>query len=114
MSVRQGILENSIGAYPEETAAYRKVLGLSIGYPLFLITATFFQYKCYQLYNGPKHPFKRLVKRDKKVIQMEMKSLLVENDKYVDKRVSTVFNAFVKDTHLQMPQSESGLPNLLN
>ena len=112
VSVRQGILEDSIGAYPEETTAYKKVLGLTIGYPLFLMVATFSQYKCYQAYNGKKHPFKRLIKRDKKVIQLEMKSLLVENDEFTDKRVSTVFNAFVKDTQLQMPKPELGLPTL--
>ena len=44
VSARQRILENSIGAYPLETLAYQKVLGLAIGYPLLLVLATFVDY----------------------------------------------------------------------
>ena len=112
VSARQAILENSIGAYPEETFAYQKILALVIGYPLLLILATFVQFYCYQMYNGSKHPFKKLVKRSEKIVRFELKSLIEENDEYTDKRVSRTFNAFVEATNgaLQMPKPEPELP----
>ena len=112
VSARQAILENSIGAYPEETFVYQKILALVIGYPLLLILATFVQFYCYQMYNGSKHPFKKLVKRNEKIVRFELKSLLEENDEYTDKRVSRTFNAFVEATNgaLQMPKPEPELP----
>ena len=112
VSSRQAILENSIGAYPEETFAYQKILVLVIAYPLLLILGTFIQFYCYQMYNGSKHPFKKLVKRNEKIVRFELKSLLEENDEYTDKRVSRAFNAFVEATNgaLQMPKPEPELP----
>ena len=82
------------------------------GYPLLLILATFAQFYCYQIYNGSKHPFKKLVKRSEKIVKIELKSLLEENDEYADKRVSRTINAFVEATNgsLQMPKTEAELP----
>ena len=112
VSARQSILENTIGAYPEETFAYQKILVMITGYPLLLILATFAQFYCYQIYNGSKHPFKKLVKRSEKIVKIELKSLLEENDEYADKRVSRAINAFVEATNgdLQMPKAEPELP----
>ena len=112
VSARQSILENTIGAYPEETFAYQKILVLVIGYPLLLILATFAQFYCYQMYNGSKHPFKNLVERSEKIVKIELKSLLEENDEYTHKRVSRTINAFVEATNgsLQMPKTEAELP----
>ena len=86
VSARQSILVNSIGAYPEETFAYQKILVMITGYPLLLILATFAQFYCYQIYNESKHPFKKLVKRSEKIVKIELKSLLEENDEYTNKR----------------------------
>ena len=82
------------------------------GYPLLLILATFAQFYCYQIYNGSKHPFKKLVKRSEKIVKIELKSLLEENDEYTDKRVSRTINALVETTDggLQMPKAEPELP----
>ena len=112
VSARQSILENTIGAYPEETFAYQKILVMITGYPLLLILATFAQFYCYQIYNESKHPFKKLVKRSEKIVKIELKSLLEENDEYTDKRVSRTINAFVEATNggLQMPKAEPELP----
>ena len=112
VSARQSILENTIGAYPEETFAYQKILVMITGYPLLLILATFAQFYCYQIYNGSKHPFKKLVKRSEKIVKIELKSLLEENDECTDKRVSRTINAFVEATNgdLQMPKAEPELP----
>ena len=105
-------MENTIGAYPEETFAYQKILVMITGYPLLLILATFAQFYCYQIYNGSKHPFKKLVKRSEKIVKIELKSLLEENDECTDKRVSRTINAFVEATNgdLQMPKAEPELP----
>ena len=112
VSARQSILESTIGAYPEETFAYQKILVMITGYPLLLILATFAQFYCYQIYNGSKHPFKKLVKRSEKIVKIELKSLLEENDECTDKRVSRTINAFVEATNggLQMPKAEPELP----
>ena len=116
VSARQSILENTIGAYPEETFAYQKILVMITGYPLLLILATFAQFYCYQIYNESKHPFKKLVKRSEKIVKIELKSLLEENDEYADKRVSRTINAFVEATNggLQMPKAEPELPCQVN
>ena len=105
-------MENTIGAYPEETFAYQKILVMITGYPLLLILATFAQFYCYQIYNESKHPFKKLVKRSEKIVKIELKSLLEENDECTDKRVSRTINAFVEATNgdLQMPKAEPELP----
>ena len=112
VSARQSILEITIGAYPEETFAYQKILVMITGYPLLLILATFAQFYCYQIYNESKHPFKKLVKRSEKIVKIELKSLLEENDECTDKRVSRTINAFVEATNggLQMPKAEPELP----
>ena len=109
-------MENTIGAYPEETFAYQKILVMITGYPLLLILATFAQFYCYQIYNESKHPFKKLVKRSEKIVKIELKSLLEENDEYADKRVSRTINAFVEATNggLQMPKAEPELPCQVN
>ena len=116
VSARQSILVNSIGAYPEETFAYQKILVMITGYPLLLILATFAQFYCYQIYNESKHPFKKLVKRSEKIVKIELKSLLEENDECTDKRVSRTINAFVEATNggLQMPKAEPELPCQVN
>ena len=116
VSARQSILENTIGAYPEETFAYQKILVMITGYPLLLILATFAQFYCYQIYNESKHPFKKLVKRSEKIVKIELKSLLEENDEYTDKRVSRTINALVETTDggLQMPKAEPELPCQVN
>ena len=112
VSARQSILESTIGAYPEETFAYQKILVMITGYPLLLILATFAQFYCYQIYNESKHPFKKMVKRSEKIVKIELKSLLEENDECTDKRVSRTINAFVEATNggLQMPKAEPELP----
>ena len=116
VSARQSILESTIGAYPEETFAYQKILVMITGYPLLLILVTFAQFYCYQIYNESKHPFKKLVKRSEKIVKIELKSLLEENDECTDKRVSRAINAFVEATNggLQMPKAEPELPCQVN
>ena len=66
---RQQLIEQSIGAFPEETEAYELTWKLAIGSPIALIIATFIQYCLYELYNRWFHPFADLLKgyeKDKK------------------------------------------------
>ena len=76
VSARQSILEKSIGAYPEETYAYIKILVLACVYPVVLIITTYLQYVVYCWYNRSQHPFKILVENFKgDENEMEMNSL---------------------------------------
>ena len=63
---RQNILVDSIGAFPEEFAAFEQAkLMLIIGF-VFLVFFTIGQVVLYYLYNGEYHPYCKIVKPDAK------------------------------------------------
>ena len=61
---RQDILVNSIGAFPEETYAFRQIIAMIVvGYSL-LVLLTIIQTLSYLLYNDKFHPFARIIYPD--------------------------------------------------
>ena len=63
---RHSILQNSIGAFPEELQAYEVVkLMLIIGFSL-LVLLTICQLVLYYLYNGKYHPYSNIVLPNRK------------------------------------------------
>ena len=63
---RQNLLVNSIGAFPEEYAAFETVqLMVFLGYSLLLVL-TICQVVLYYLYNGKYHPYCKIVMPERK------------------------------------------------
>ena len=61
MSIRQEILEQTIGAFQEETEAYHKIWNIALYYPMVMTGAAILQFLAYLCYNHWLHPFKVLV-----------------------------------------------------